>query len=61
MNRVCYVCMYVSSSDSKPAYRYSLVPGKTPFFRALGSKKVMKDFAEKQTAVHVRLISGQGF
>jgi hypothetical protein len=30
------------------------------FFRALGSEKFMKDFAEKQTAEQVRLISDIG-
>ncbi len=36
----------ISSLDSKPAFWNSLVPRKTLFFRALGSKKVMKDFAK---------------
>jgi hypothetical protein len=49
--------LFLELAEAEAEESFTLIPDS-----GLGSyENVMKDFAEKQTAYHVRLISGQGF
>ncbi len=56
-------CFWSSQKTPSLSFRARKLPNeyKNMFFNSKESHEGMKDFAEKQKAEHVRLISGQGF